>query len=123
MGGHHRLRRGVGGGPQGKLIAGVEALYWKPPALDELEPFGLTLDDFPPPSVDLWPENWPPIQIFTRLSTQWRVGAGGPVGLDYNVVFHELDRKGLADDEYDDMMAAIRVIESTALEELHKAES
>lgn len=71
--------------------------------------------------VELWPENWPAIQLFNRVSTQWRVGANGPVGLDYNVIFHELDRKGLADDDYDDLMASIRVIESTALEEIHKA--
>lgn len=98
----------------------MQALYWKPPTPEELEPYGLTVDDYPPPSVDLWPENWPPIQTFTRLSTQWRVGPGGPVGLDYNVVFHELDRAGLAGDDYDDMMAALRVIESTALAELHQ---
>lgn len=114
------LRRSAGGGPQGKLTAAAQALYWKPPTAEELEPYGLTLDDYPPPEVELWPENWPPIQLFTRISTQWRVGMGGPTGLDYNVVFHELDRTGLAGDDYDDMMAAIRTIESTALEALHE---
>lgn len=44
----------------------------------------------------------------------------GPIGLDYNVIFHDLDKRGLADDEYDDLMASIRVIETAALEELHK---
>lgn len=48
------------------------------------------------------------------------MGPGGPVGLDYNVIYHELDRRGLAGDPYDEMMAALRVIESTALEEIHK---
>jgi len=84
-------------------------------------PFGLSKEDFPPPSIELWPENWPSIQLFTHMSTQWRVGGSGPVGLDYNVIFHELDRKGLAVDDYDDMLACIRVIESTALEAIHKA--
>jgi len=84
-------------------------------------PFGLTAEDFPPPSVELWPDNWPAIKLFTTLSTQWRIGANGPTGLDYNVVFHELDRKGLAGDDYDDMMGALRVIESTALQAIHKA--
>ena len=58
--------------------------------------------------------------MFIALSTQWRVGANGPVGLDYNVVFHELERKGLVGDDYDDMMASIRVIEGTALAAIHE---
>lgn len=78
------------------------------------------MSDYPPPEVDLWPENWPPLQLFTQVSTQWRVGAGGPVGLDYGVVFHELDRKGVSGDDYDEMMAAIRIVEGVALEELHR---
>lgn len=111
---------GAGGAAGKKLTEGVQALYWKPPKAEDLEAYGLTVDDYPPPSVEIWPENWPPIQLFNRISTQWRVGAAGPVGLDYNVVFHELDRAGIAGDDYDDMMAAIRVIESTALEAIHE---
>lgn len=81
---------------------------------------GLTEKDFPPPEVDLWPDNWPPLEFFQRICTQWRQGPGGPASLDYNVAFHELDRAGLAPDAYDEMMAALRVIESTALEEIHR---
>jgi len=40
--------------------------------------------------------------------------------LDYNVLFHEMDRQNLEPDAYDDMQAQIRVIEITALDELHK---
>jgi hypothetical protein len=82
---------------------------------------GTTEADYERPEVDLWPENWPVVRLFTQVTTQWRVGMNGPTGLDYNVVFHELDRTGVAGDAYDDMMAALRVIESTALEEIHKA--
>lgn len=120
MGDSVRLRRSVGGGPQGKLIEAAQALYWKPPTPEELEPYGLTLDDYPPPEVELWPENWPAIQLFTRLSTQWRVGPGGPIGLDYNVLFHEMDHMGLEKEPYDDLLAQVRVIETTALDELHR---
>jgi hypothetical protein len=80
----------------------------------------MTAKDFPLPEVDIWPENWPPIELFTRISTQWRQGPGGPAGLDYNVVFHELDRKGLAGEIYDEMLAALRDIELTALQEIHR---
>lgn len=98
----------------------MQAFYWKPPAPEELEPYALTMDDYPPPEVGIWPESWLAFQMFTRLSTQWRIGAAGPVGLDYNVLFHELDRAGLNGDDYDDTFASIRVIEGVALDELHK---
>lgn len=68
----------------------------------------------------MWEDNWPAIHLFTQVSTQWRTGASGPVGLDYNVVFHVLDRKALAPDDYDDMMGSIRIIEGEALRQIHK---
>jgi hypothetical protein len=77
---------------------------------------GLSLEDFPPPAnVQVWAENWPPLQLYLRNKTQWRVGAGGPVGLDYQVLYHDLDRRGVTGEDFDDVMDAIRVIESTVL--------
>jgi hypothetical protein len=73
------------------------------------------VEDFAPPECELWPENWPAIQLFTQVSTQWRMGSSGPIGLDYNVVFHELDRMALERDAYDDLMGSIRVVEGVAL--------
>jgi hypothetical protein len=98
----------------------VKALYWQPPDPTELAAIGLTPEDFPPPEFTLWASNWPAIQFYTRISTQWRVGASGAAGLDYNVVFHELDRKGLKSEDYEELMAQIRVIEETALQILHE---
>ena len=45
---------------------------------------------------------------------------GGPTGLDYNVMFHELDRLGLGKEEYDELFADLRVMESAALTELNQ---
>ena len=120
MGDCHRLRPGAWSSPEGKLIEGVQALYWRPPDADEAATFGLTPDDYEPPTVNLWPENWPPVELFMQLHTQWRTGPGGAVGLDYGVVFHELDRRDLSRDEYDELMAAIRIIESTALKAMRE---
>jgi len=61
-----------------------------------------------------------PIELFSRVATQWRVGAGGPIGLDYNVVYRELEREALDGDQYDEVMAAIRVIERAALEQMQQ---
>lgn len=49
------------------------------------------------------------------IANQWRVGNAGAYALDYNVVFHELDRLGLDKDEYDELMEDVRVMESGAL--------
>ena len=72
-------------------------------------------EDFASQGYLLWPDNWPAIQLFVRISTQWRVGGGGPIGLDYTVLYRELDRMGLAGDEYEDLFGCIRIIETTAL--------
>lgn len=95
-------------------------MYEQAPSAAELAAIGMLLTDLDDTAVEVWPDNWPAIQLFAGLSTQWRAGAAGPIGLDYNVVFHELDRKSLAPDVYDDMLASIRVIESAALEILHE---
>jgi hypothetical protein len=45
---------------------------------------------------------------------------GGPTGIDYNVVFHRLDRLNLTDAEYEQLFEDVRVIESEALAILNK---
>lgn len=53
------------------------------------------------------------------MATQWRVGMGGPIGLDYNVLLRFLDRMHLSDIEYDQMLNDISVLEQAALTEIH----
>ena len=79
---------------------------------------GFKAKHFPPPHVDLWPENEAPLALFTQFATQWRTGPGGAVGLDYGVIFHELDRRGVAGEDYDETMWAVRVLERAALSEM-----
>lgn len=120
LGDPDRLRPGTDGRPQGKLIGATEELYREGESPAELAVLGLLPEDIPPREFDLWPENWPAIQLYVQVQTQWRVGMNGPTGLDYNVVFHELDRRALDRDTYDDLMGSVRVIEETALRILHK---
>ena len=54
------------------------------------------------------------------MCTQWRMGSSGPVGLDYNVLFHKLDRMKLAPDEYDRIEQSVRVMEDEALSVMWK---
>ena len=74
--------------------------------------------DYPEPNVDVWDENWDALQLFANYSNQWRMGAAGPVGLDYNVLHHALDRKNLTPSAYDDWLDDLRIIENAALEYL-----
>ena len=34
-------------------------------------------------AFEVWEENWEIVEMFLRMQTQWRVGMGGPTGLDY----------------------------------------
>lgn len=70
--------------------------------------------------MTVWGENWEAVQLFSRFSTQWRMSAAGPVGLDYGVIQHELARRNLPDDQYDDLMGRLRVIEQAALAHIHE---
>lgn len=74
---------------------------------------GLTEDDLD--TAEVWPENWPAFDLFTAMGTQWRTGMNGPTGLDYNVLYHKLDRKGLSLLDYEQMEIDIAVMERAAL--------
>lgn len=67
----------------------------------------------------MWPELWPAIEHFRRITTQWRCGGGGPIGLDYGILYANLDRDGVTGADRDDLLGAIAVIESAALEQIH----
>ncbi|SEO63357.1 Phage related hypothetical protein [Luteibacter sp. UNC138MFCol5.1] len=99
----------------------MRALYGERPTAAQASLIGLRASDFPKEQtlVELWPETFPQLLFFRGFTTQWRQGPGGPVGLDYAVIFHELDRKGLATDAYDDMLHALRIIEDEALKLIH----
>lgn len=46
------------------------------------------------------PENWPTVQLFMSVQTQWQFASNGtPLGLDYNAVDVVMRRKGIADQD------------------------
>lgn len=72
------------------------ALYWLKggtsyeEAISDLKAFGApqdVIDEMIAAQKDedfeVWPENWPFIEMFLRMQTQWRVSFGGLVGFDY----------------------------------------
>lgn len=73
--------------------------------------------------VGIWPENLQAFNLFNVLSTQWRVGMSGYIGLDYNVLFHKLDRMNLTPNEYQYLEDDIRTMEYAALRTIRKKEA
>lgn len=56
--------------------------------------------------------------MFDSVFTQWRVGMGGPTGLDYNAVYPLLDRAAKDPQEWDEMFSDIQVMEGAALKQM-----
>ena len=81
---------------------------------------GLTLADIAPPLVALLPENQLPFSVFCAMDTQWRVGAGGATGLDYGTLPTVMRFMGIKRGLWSEIWDAVRVMESAALEEMHK---
>lgn len=66
----------------------------------------------------MWPDCWSAVDAFMAMSTQWRVGPGGAVGLDYNVLPWVLQQIGLNDEP--DIFADLRIMEMAALNEMRQ---
>ncbi|WP_454710950.1 DUF1799 domain-containing protein [Cupriavidus nantongensis] len=74
--------------------------------------------DVTPPDAEIWPENETTVGVFVQMGTQWRVGVGGPVGLDYNALPFVMRMQGVPPDEQPDLFESIRVMERAAMEEM-----
>lgn len=66
----------------------------------------------------VWPDNEPAVRLFSKISSQWLMGPGGPVALNYLVLYHHLDRMKLSDEDHDNLHDDIQVLETAALKEI-----
>ncbi|WP_439444437.1 DUF1799 domain-containing protein [Xanthomonas translucens pv. translucens] len=86
-----------------------------------LEGTGLKPKHYKEPEAEVWPEAWPALDLFQRrLSTQWRCHGGGPIGLDYSIVYTELAHAGIQGAERDEFMDVLAIVEAAALRQIHK---
>lgn len=60
--------------------------------------------------------------MFTTLTTQWRTGPGGPIGLDYNVLFSLAQHRKIKGDALDQLLADIRIMEQAAMDTMRAAQ-
>ncbi|MBD1554713.1 DUF1799 domain-containing protein [Pseudomonas sp. C2L11] len=80
----------------------------------QLAAFGLSSDDFDG-DAEVWPDAWPAFCAFEAMSTQWRVGMGGAVGLDYNALPVVLELAGIRKRDRSAVFDDLRVMEAEAL--------
>jgi|TARA_R100000482_G_scaffold54302_1_gene19478 hypothetical protein len=66
------------------------------------------------------PAAWPAVVMFLRLQTQWRVGATGIVGLDYNAVRWVFELYEVKEPRK--MLDDLQTIEATVVETLNQRE-
>lgn len=81
---------------------------------------GCAPEDYWEDPIEVWPDNWDSLLLFTSLQTQWSlaVGMGGSarIGLRYEAVYPLLDRITRGDsDEWDRLFAELRHMESAVL--------
>lgn len=70
-------------------------------------------------TLNVWPENWPAVQLFARVITQWHSGPIGlPTGLDYSAVEATMRMTGVKKSERATMLEDLRVMEAAALREV-----
>ncbi|AKJ28843.1 DUF1799 domain-containing protein [Caldimonas brevitalea] len=96
-------------------------LYRQRPTENELAAVGLTWADVADQfEVEVWPDNWPAAVVFSSLQTQWRVGPGGPYGLDYSAIPDVLRMSSVPRSQWPEVFEAVQVMEAAALGAMHK---
>lgn len=105
--------------PRKKLREAAAALYAVPPSEDiAQELYGVSPDQLIK-TVEVWPDVWPVVSIFTKMAGQWRVGPCGAYALDYGVLQWMFNIHGITNQRQ--ALDDIRVLEEVAKEEMKKA--
>ena len=87
---------------------------------DDAAVFGISLSDLPQVDEDfaVWPENWPAVEMFLRVQTQWRTTMSGVIGLDYAAVRWLFKLYGV--DEPRALLEDLQVMEAAAISVINK---
>lgn len=83
------------------------------------EAMGLILDESDR-LCEVYPENWPAVELFAAMGTQWRTGMAGATGLDYAALPAVMDMLGVDVDERRSRFSELRVMERAALTEMNE---
>lgn len=80
----------------------------------------MTVEEASGPAPEIWPDNVQSVNVFIGMQTQWRVGANGATGLDYNTLPFVMRMVGVPRKEQPEVFQDIRVMEDVALEIIRK---
>jgi hypothetical protein len=83
---------------------------------DTLASFGIPASaakSFEDEACLIWPQNWKILQLFVAMGTQWRIGMGGPTGLDYSTI--PIVATAMKIKLKPSVLASLRVMEGEAL--------
>ncbi|MBF0453629.1 MAG: DUF1799 domain-containing protein [Magnetococcales bacterium] len=61
------------------------------------------------------PENWPTLELFLLVSTQWRASGGQRIGLDYSAVLAAMRMEGI-ELPAKELFGQLRILEDAALQ-------
>ncbi len=84
--------------------------------------FGLTTEDYHKEnSVEVCPDNWLAVRFMDALGFgNWNMGMGGPTGIRYESFREVRAALGVKKSQWPELFDQIRIMESAALQELHK---
>lgn len=81
--------------------------------------FGLVMPELEAPKdFEVWPDNWPAVEVFLRCQTQWRTTMTGVCGLDYSAVEWLFRLYGVKDQPA--VLEGLQVMEAAAIKILNK---
>lgn len=66
-------------------------------------------------ALEIYPDNWLPVCIFCDLLTQWRVGPGGAIGLDYLAIPVTLRLRRVPKSSWPEIFSDLQILEDAAL--------
>jgi hypothetical protein len=80
-------------------------------------------DSDDPDEFEVWPENWPIVQAFLALSTQWnRAGMDGArCGLKYEAFPTVYEGLGIKKKKRPEVFRGLQTMEHAALQEMNRA--
>ncbi|MNP75580.1 hypothetical protein D3C76_1726580 [compost metagenome] len=79
------------------------------------------MDDIEAEEVGVWPDAWPAFSLFEAMGTQWRLGPGGPSGLDYGAIPSTAKMIGLKRRKLVEIFPDLRIMEHEPLEIMAEA--
>lgn len=84
---------------------------------EELAYWGLNAEDLSDEdaATEIWPDTVEPLNLFLDMSTQWRMGPGGVIGLDYQVIPMFLRLRRVPRDRWEPLIDDLRTMEAEAL--------